>query len=200
MKAIIFDLGGVYFTDGSENFANYVHKKYGNSKSKVLNAIRSSEPATNYRIGKISKEEYWKKVLEILKINENPKVLQKIYLDGYKPIEGTIEIIRKLKVRYKLAYLSDNVKDRAEYLQAKFDFKKDFDCGVLSHDVGVRKPDPMIYKLVLEKLGIKPEESIFIDDLEISLEGARKVGLKTVLFKNPQQLINSLKKIGVKLD
>ena len=111
--------------------------------------------------------------------------------------EKTKEIIIKLKEKYKVYYLSNNVKERAERLNEKFDYLKLFDGGVYSHEVKAIKPDPRIYEFALNKAGFKAEETVFIDDKESSLEPARKMGMETILFENSDKLEADLIKLGV---
>jgi len=59
----------------------------------------------------------------------------------------------------------------------------------------MRKPDAQIYLYALNNLGVKPEEAVFVDDRLVNVEGARKVGMGTVLFQNPAQCKKELDKL-----
>ena len=72
-----------------------------------------------------------------------------------------------------------------------------FEDGVFSHKIGVRKPNPKIYRCALDKAQIKPEEAVFVDDKQSALEPAKKMGMVTILFKNPEQLRQKLSEIQV---
>ncbi len=70
-----------------------------------------------------------------------------------------------------------------------------FDAFILSYEVGMTKPDPNVYILAAERLSVRPEECIFIDDGEGNCQGARNVGMQSVLYENLQQTIADLNKI-----
>jgi putative hydrolase of the HAD superfamily len=97
-------------------------------------------------------------------------------------------LIVELSKKDSLYYLSDNVKERVDALDAKFYFMKLFKGGIFSHEVGVRKPNPKIYEFALTKSGSQPEQTIFIDDKQMMLEPAKKIGMRTILFTTPEDL------------
>ena len=68
---------------------------------------------------------------------------------------------------------------------------------VFSFEVGYRKPEKEIFMIALEKLKLKPEECIFIDDREKFLQTPRELGFKVILFKNYTQFVKDLKERGV---
>jgi len=88
--------------------------------------------------------------------------------------------------------LSDNVKERVEKLNKEHDFISWFEDGVFSHEVGVRKPNPKIYRIALQKAGVRANEAIFIDDIPQFLQPAAKMGMKTILFTNSGDLRKKL--------
>ena len=68
-----------------------------------------------------------------------------------------------------------------------------FDVTIFSAEVGLVKPDARIYRLTLEKLGVEPEEAVFVDDFIENVEGAQAVGMKAIHFKSSQQAQQALK-------
>jgi HAD superfamily hydrolase (TIGR01509 family) len=63
---------------------------------------------------------------------------------------------------------------------------------IISAEVGVAKPDPAIYRIAAERMGVKPEEAIFVDDFIDNVESARAFGLRTIQFKDRQSLYSEL--------
>ncbi len=200
IKSIIFDLGGVYFTDGTLRAIKKISRKYNIGISEVQEALgASSELGLSYRKGEISFSEFWDKAKSMLKIGAENDSLSNLWAGSYKPIAGTVKIIKQLKGRgMKLYYLSDNVKERAEYLQKKFGFLENFIDGIFSHEAHKTKKDgAAIFELVLEKTQNRPEEVLFIDDREEYAETARKAGMHAICFKNPMQLKQELGNYGI---
>ena len=77
IKAILFDLGGVLFTNATRDFIDYIHTTYGVEKEKVKNVIDSGEIPDAYREGKITRDVFWQKVQEELHLPENIETLEK---------------------------------------------------------------------------------------------------------------------------
>jgi len=197
IKTIIFDLGGVYFTSGSGRAAEKIGKKYSVPVKKILDILKGSL-GTDYRTDRISACVFWKKAKKRLGIKEDNRVLSEIWFDCFTPIKGTVEIVGKLKKKgYRVLFLSDNVRERVDYLESGYSFIKKFDGGVFSHIAKVRKPTLKIYRLVLEKASGPAENCVFIDDNPALLKPAQKLGMKTIKFENPGQLKAELKKIKV---
>lgn len=195
IKVILFDLGGVLFTNGSKKFKEAIISRYNLEKG-FVEAV-DEDIGSKYREAKITRDEFWKYFLEKLNITENPDNLEKEWISYYDLITGTRDIISELSKKYKVYYLSDNVKERVDKLDERFGFLKWFVGGIFSHDVGVRKPNPKIYEYAIQKVGVKPEEIVFIDDKESSLIPARQMGIATILFESPDQLRNALISLGV---
>ena len=146
--------------------------------------------------GKINEDEYIQAVL-----NEFPQLgevesLKSHIRENFKEIEGTREIIIKLKqLGYTLALLSVHTKEWVDYCEEKFDFHKLFDVRVYSYDIKASKPDPKSFLCTLEKLSAKPEECLFIDDSNTNVKAAEALGIKSVLFTTAEDLEIKLEEI-----
>ena len=195
IKAIIFDLGGVLFTNGTTLFAKHIAVKHNKDQKFVYELLNYSDIGNAYREGKMSKDDYWKVFKERLEIDDEIAELEKKWNDVYTVIDGTRQIIEDLKQKYEVYFLSDNVKDRVVIIDKKYGFINWFLGGVFSHEVGVRKPQSKIYELLIEKVNLRPEEMLFIDDKQINLPPAKQLGMNTLLYKNPEKLGTDLKKM-----
>ncbi|OGK31785.1 hypothetical protein A3F57_00390 [Candidatus Roizmanbacteria bacterium RIFCSPHIGHO2_12_FULL_36_11] len=195
-KAILFDLGGVLFTNGTTKFIESVSSRYSLPKQQVKEVI-DGRIGTLYRETKISRNEFWESVKRNLNLKETADQLEKEWIDAYELISETKQIIQHLSRQYSLYYLSDNVKERVNSLNAKFNFIQLFKGGIFSHEVGVRKPNPLIYEYAIKKAGCNSNEIIFIDDKPSALLPADKMGITTIFFQSSQQLKESLVKLGV---
>ena len=108
--------------------------------------------------------------------------------------DGLVEIIKKLKPKYKIALISNYPAHLREKLH-KQNLTELFDEIIISGEVGYQKPQPEIFMLLCEKLHITPSELIFIDDSKKSLEGALTIGYTPILYKNNQQLEEDLQRV-----
>jgi putative hydrolase of the HAD superfamily len=196
IKTIIFDLGGVLFTNGTKQFISAISERYL-LDHELVKDIMDGDLGSQYREAKITRDEFWKAALEKLNIHADIDALEEQWISGYELIEGTKDIILELTKQYKVYYLSDNVRERVDKINNKYNFLAWFEDGIFSHEVGVRKPNPAIYKYALHKAQVQPEEAVFIDDKQSALEPAQEMGITTILFETPEKLREKLTELGV---
>lgn len=197
IKTIILDLGGVYFTDGTKESIEIISSRYRIEREKVQKVLHG-ELGALYRRGDIGGNVFWAKAKLFWGINVHSDLLSEIWLQSYKVFEGTETAIKQLyHTGYELLYLSDNVRERVQYLSEKYDFLKWFSAGVFSYEVRTRKPDMVMYQAVLAKSTSFAENCVYIDDCYELLEPAKQLGMHIIHFKNPIQLVDDLKKLGV---
>lgn len=201
IKAIIFDLGGVYFTDGTKQAARKIAKKFGLDEDVVAKSLTAkSEAGRLYRRGEISYQDFWTAICKSLDVEGSADDLNKLWLDIYKPIEGTVEVIKRLnKSGAKVYYLSDNVPERANHLQSKYSFLENFTDGIFSHKVHLSKIDgDLIFQKAVELVGQKASDLVYIDDKTEYVEEAENLGMKGIVFISPSQLEKDLHALGIK--
>jgi len=195
IKAVTFDLDGVYFK-GKMEFIINVSEKFSIDKNLFYQFFTDSEFYMRYKRGEISKDEFWDKVIEIFHINSTTEELLKILEEGYVTYPKTVELVKKLRKRgIKTIVCSNNFKERAEILQEKFNFFKDFDFVIFSHEYGMLKP--VLINKVVEISGFKPEEILIIDDSKKTTEYAKRKGFQVIYCENPDKIGNKLKKLGM---
>ncbi len=140
-------------------------------------------------------EELHSRALVKLGINPTEEMLNHIhdiYAENFpvKPVPGVAEALQTLHGRYKLAIISNATSQLPRLALEKAGLIKFFQLVVISRDLGIRKPDPKIFQYVLEKLGVRPEETIHVGDLmEQDVVGAKAAGIKTVWIKNEEEPI-----------
>lgn len=202
IKIIVVDLGGVYFEEGTKIALEIIYKMVSVPREKVDEIFHGHlhKEGWLYTRGKISKEEFWNAAVKKLKIDKKlvPKI-QEIWHSSYKPIKGMKELVSRLRKNYRVIAFSGNKKERVEYLNENYHLFKDFDDFLLSFDVGFSKEDIEFYQLLLQKINCKPEECIFIDDFPEFLDTAKSFGIKTILFKDAEQLKSDLRKFNIKI-
>ncbi len=185
IKAIIFDCFGVLVTEGWLAFKN---EYFGHDK-KLLETASDISGRTD--AGLISHEEAVRATAALAGIT--PEEFTKRVFTNV-PNEPLFNYIRELKNNYKIGVLSNA---GGNWLSDMFtpDQIALFDVVNLSYESGFVKPDRRAYILVAERLGVKPEECIFVDDIESQLRGASATGMKAVLYKNFEQTKADLEKL-----
>jgi putative hydrolase of the HAD superfamily len=118
-----------------------------------------------------------------------------VYFEALRPNEQMLDLMRELRGEgYRLAILTNNVREWEPLWRAKLPIDEIFELVVDSAWVGMRKPDPAIYRLTLERLGgVAPERSLFVDDNELNIEAARELGMHAVHFRSNEQAIPEIR-------
>ena len=126
--------------------------------------------------------------------------LRNKYLDsGCRLYEDVIAVLSTLKKKYRLALVSNCSVGLYEVIEA-LGLVPFFDSIILSYQAGLLKPEKQIYLKAIEMLGLEPEECIFVSDEISDLEGARKIGLKTLLVRQGQYTYLNAKDLNFKPD
>jgi len=153
----------------------------------------------SFDTGTISSEDFYREVIQRLKAKVNQETFFKIYCDVFSLNPPVLDILTRLKNRYKLILLSNTDVERFGFIRKTFPDVLIFDEYVLSFETGYLKPHPQIYQEALEKARAKAEECVFIDDLEENIEGARNVGLETILYRPQTDLETELRGKGLSI-
>jgi epoxide hydrolase-like predicted phosphatase len=118
------------------------------------------------------------------------------YFQHLHPNEPLIEYMRELRGRgYRLAICTNNVREWEHRWRAKLPVDEIFDVVVDSAFVGSRKPEPRIYQLTLERLGVSAGAALFVDDIELNCDAARALGIRAVWFRSTDQALAEIESI-----
>lgn len=200
IKNIIFDLGGVILEDHFPIAAEKIVEVYPNINIDELITTFHKNDLDVYHTGQKSYEQRWQAILQEINHPElDIDLLRKIHEDIFQPVPGTIEIVRKLSQNYPLYLLSNQIEALMPNLRTKYDFFELFQFQAVSYEANLCKPNLDFYQYFLDKTKINPEESIFIDNSQKNLDPATSLGIKTILFKNAQQLLNELELHEIKI-
>jgi putative hydrolase of the HAD superfamily len=200
IRALISDFGGVLTTPLSNSFLAY-QEEAGVSLEELGKALqRAAEaygehPLYALERGEITEAEFGRRVAEQLGDGFDLSRLRH-HLERIEPNPRMVGYVRELRGRgLHTALLTNNVREWAPLWRAKLPELDDiFEVVVDSAFVGMRKPERRIYELTVERLGggLRAEECVFVDDLEVNCEGARAVGMTAVRFEDAGQAIAEL--------
>ena len=114
------------------------------------------------------------------------------------PVEGMYELVRELKEAGYGIYLLSNASVRQHAYWPRVPGSEFFDGTLISADEKIMKPQPEIYRLCMERFGLKPEECIFIDDVQANVDGAAVCGIAGTVFTGDASVLrNSLREAGI---
>jgi len=113
-------------------------------------------------------------------------------------ISDSVDILRRLKqAGYPLYGLSNYPSEKFRLARRRYEFLGWFDDILISGDVGLVKPDPAIFRLLLAKIGRAAQECIFIDDVSANVAVAQGLGFTTIQFRSPEQLEQELRALEI---
>lgn len=187
IKAIIFDYFGVISSDEYWRFVKEDKNVSG----------EFHELASGVNLGKIHWDEFLKIVAD--KTAKPVEEVKRMY-ESELIQPNMVSLINKLHTMYKTALLSNAHHEFMDPIIEETHLKDLFDVIVISSQVGMTKPDPMIFHYTLKQLGAEPKEAVFIDDQTRHCEAARALGIKTILYRNFDQATRELQKILTNTD
>lgn len=197
IKAIVFDYGGVVETndfDLFEEIANHLEIKKEDWRKVFLtfNHLYNTEGVDMKEVLSLVAQKFNATEEQIFYIRELSIKNQ----EKWKVNEGLLDLIKDLKKNYKIGLISNFSAELRQILidQGIIDL---FDPIIISGEVGYQKPEPEIFNILFDKLGVKSNEVVFIDDNQSSLVGAEGIGYIPILFVNNEKLKEDFKKLGV---
>jgi HAD superfamily hydrolase (TIGR01509 family) len=198
IRAIIFDFGSVLVQMGDEAPRQALAEQLGVPLKALYRLVFDSESALRAMVGEQTIEQHWQAVGAALGVlpAELPEVRARFW-SADRVNHELVAYIRTLRPQYKLGLLSNAWGDLRQAMKERFHFDGLFDDLVISAEVGLAKPDPRIFQLSVERLGVQPAEAVLVDDVLANVEAARGVGLQAIHYLNNPQLFQVLERWNV---
>jgi epoxide hydrolase-like predicted phosphatase len=194
IEAVIFDLGGVLVRTEYPQARRELARKLGQDLETLDRLIWGREDWELAQIGAITYDEYWNRIAADLGLTtpEELSDFRREYFSGDRVNQELVALIKNLRKDYKIGLLS-NAPDRLDvWLEEHWGIKGLFDAIVYSAKVGMAKPDPAIYHLILDRLDVSPSEALFIDDYPRNVNAALELGLNAIRFTSTRALLDEL--------
>jgi putative hydrolase of the HAD superfamily len=194
---LICDFGGVLTTPLQEGFLAYQEEsgvsleELGKAMARAA-AEHGDHPLFVLERGEITEAEFRARIEPHLEDGFDLARLRTLYFERIAPNTAMVEFVRELRRRgVRAALLTNNVREWEPLWRSKLpDVDELFEVIVDSAFVGLRKPDPAIFELTLERLGgVSPRRCVFLDDLDVNCEAARALGMAAVRFESADQAI-----------
>ena len=193
ITAIIFDFGRVISAQKPLSLFRGYEDELGLEPGTINFIMFDSEAWQEALAGRKTAEEFWYEIGPELGLNSGDEVdtFRHRYHADEAINEGVLKLIRRLHGNYKLAVLSNSPPGLAQWL-AEWNVLHPFDVVFCSGDEGIAKPDTKAFELTLERLGVKPDEAVFVDDTRQHVEAAQELGLQGILFTTAEKLEEEL--------
>ena len=212
ITAVLWDFGGVLTTSPFAAFNRYEEER--GFPRDFIRGINAVNPTTNawaqFESSQITLDEF-DRAFELESQNAGHSISGReiVALLSGEIRPRMVEVLKRCKAEYKVACITTTVKagtgptmassaGRAAAIAAVMAL---FECVIESSEEGIRKPDPRIYQLACDRLGVLPSEAIYLDDLGINLKPARALGMQTIKVVSQEQTIADLARLsGIAFD
>ncbi|HXN63099.1 MAG TPA: HAD-IA family hydrolase [Acidimicrobiales bacterium] len=199
IRAVMFDFGGVISSSPFESFARLEAER--GLPPGFIRTVNSTDPDDNawaqLERGEVDVDTFgalWSTEARALGHDVDGRQVLEMLAGEIRP--QMVAAIRTCSSSYKTACLTNNF-SRAEAVVSEevAAIYALFDAVLESRVLGVRKPDPRFYELACERLGVSPEECVFLDDLGVNLKPARALGMHTIKVSDPEQALDELGRV-----
>lgn len=196
-KNIIFDVGGVLLEYNPKEYVDRIIQDPQAAQAVYTHLFDGNE-WVEMDGGRMTEEEGIAQVISrIPKYAQSVRLAMEQWPLCLSPMKGMLEILRRLKTQNVHLYVLSNTSLRFyEYCQ-KFDVFRLFDGMVISAKEKLLKPDPAIYRLLLDRYHLNAKDCLFVDDRQANIEGAQKTGMHGHHFKTPHELDSYFKSVGL---
>ena len=197
IRGVIFDFGGVIHSFDFGLFFRKLGSRTGRTYEQMASLIAGSELPRRYECGEISSGEFYRGISGLCGLRVAEEEFVSAFVGIFTPIVSTISLIRALSRSYRLGLLSNTNEWHFERHIRAVEIFPLFDAVTLSYRARTMKPSEGIYRDLLEKIDLSPEECVFVDDLEENVAGARRVKIHAIRYRGHEDLVSSLAELGV---
>lgn len=192
-KAVLFDFGGVLTTPVWQTFADFCEAE-GLDPQTMRRLFREDPQALaslrRLEAGEVSERDFERGFAAKLGIVDDEGLIDRLFA-GMRPVPEMLDEVRRIRAAAIKTALVSNSWSTSHYdrdLLAEL-----FDEVLISGELGLHKPQPEIYLLAAERVGVNPAECVFVDDLRENCEGAEAVGMTPVRHRDPAATIAELR-------
>jgi putative hydrolase of the HAD superfamily len=195
-RGLLVDFGGVLTTNVFESFRSFCDaeglepntvKEMFRSRGEGLALLRQLER------GELTVEQFEPKFAAVLGIEERSEGMVERLFAGVGPDERMVEAVRRTRAAGVPTGLISNSWGRTTYDEQLIE--ELFDAAVISGDVGLHKPEPEIFRMGAERIGVPPEDCVFVDDLRENCEGAAAVGMTPILHRGAESTVPEMERL-----
>ncbi len=183
LKAIIWDLGGVLVRTEDRSRRRQWEERLRLAPGELDRLVFQGEKGRAAALGKAQAQDIWRSLADQFSLSSvDQKTLEDDFWAGDRVDYELVNLTRSLRPSLKTGLLSNAWPDLRHAMQDVWHIVDAFDEIVISAEVGLTKPDPAIYQLMLQKLAIEPSQALFIDDFIENIEAADRLGMETIHF------------------
>ena len=200
LRGLLLDYGGVLTSNVFDSFREFCVRE--GLEPDALKRLFREDPSAREQIralerGDLREEEFAERFGPLLGIENTENLIDRMFA-GMGPDEEMLAAVRAARRAGVRTGLLSNSLGRGRYDRSQF--SELFDGVVISGEVGMHKPQPEIFRLGAERIGLVPEQCLFVDDLKENCEGAEAVGMTAILHRGAEGTVPELERLlGVTL-
>ena len=192
VRAVFFDLGGVIVRTEYQAPRQHLAERLGMEYDDLVKIVFDSDSGYQASIGAIPANVHWDSIIKRLKRPaEELESIRHEFFAGDVVDRTLLDFLRSLRGKFITGLISNAWGDLREYILRE-NLEDAFDHIIISAEVGVVKPEAKIFKIALEQANVKPKEMVFVDDFPANIEGCKKLGIKGILFRDPDSVIKQI--------
>jgi putative hydrolase of the HAD superfamily len=206
IRAIVSDFGGVLTTPLLDAFVGLQERRgvpleaFGAALMRAAEADAGTNPLFELETGRLTEAQFVEKLGAALRAELGRDVdlarFGETFFEHLHPNHELFAFMRTLHDRgYRMAILTNNVREWESLWRSMLPVDELFELVVDSGFEGVRKPDPRIYEVTLDRLGVAADAALFVDDTEVNCDAARALGMQAVWFRSNAQAIGEIERL-----
>ena len=196
IKAITFDLGNVLLPFSRYRAVFNLARVSGLSPLRIAVYFAVTGLWLEFDDGEFTTHEFYQRLTKDLKWEITEEEFYQAYADIFKENWKVINLLPKLKEKYRLFIMSDINPLHVDYLPKRYNFFSNFERFITSCDIKVRKPAARAFQMMLQITGVSPDEVFFIDDRKCNVEGAKRQGIHAIHFTSERKFLSDFAKLG----
>jgi epoxide hydrolase-like predicted phosphatase len=195
IRAVFFDFGGVIMRTEYQSPRQKLAERFNMDYDEMDKAVFGSDSARRASLGEITEAAHWSAMLKRFKQPASEmQAFRDNFFGGDVIDHNLVEYIRSLRGKFHTGLISNAWSGLREFITQK-NLIDLFDTVVISAEIGAVKPSAKIYEVALSQAKVGAGEAVFVDDMPINVEACEKVGMKGILFNDPQESLNRLNQL-----
>lgn len=197
IRAVFFDIGNVLLKFSAAAVVRRVAWEVRRHPVKVTRYLWGSDIGRRVELGQVTGETLYEEFRAQLDWNGSWAQFRRLWCDHFEADRASTALLKSVSRRTPTYLLSNTNALHMDFIRENYAFPAQVKGAILSHEVGLRKPDPEIYRKALELSGTAPEETFFVDDLEENIRGAAKLGLVAHRYRGAKDLRRRFEELGL---
>ncbi len=197
VRAVFFDIGNVLLSFSSRRVIAKVAYAVKRNPLALAKYLWNSDIGENIESGKLGGDRLYEIFQKELGYRGSFAQFRLLWCDHFTLDRGTYAILKRTAARVPTYLLSNTNALHIDFIRERYEFPKLVRGAILSHEVGLRKPDPAIYRKALALSQTSPEETVFVDDLQPNVDAAAKLGMIAIRFKDAPSLRSRFEALGL---